>query len=262
VNAIATLVDNAAAVAVRHVSKSFVGPAGTSLTVLDDVSFELAPSEIIALLGPSGCGKSTLLNIIAGLQSADRGEVTVDGIQVSTRNLPVLGYVFQDDRLLPWRDSLRNVTFSLEAGSLPRRKRDERARKTLDLMDLGGFAHMFPYQLSGGMRSRVALARSLVLNPSILLMDEPFGRLDAQTRTQMHAEILRIKELLKMSIVFVTHDVEESVMLADRVIVFAPRPGRIKEVVRIDVDRPRDTTDPQTAGYVRYLKSMIGDGER
>jgi len=249
-------------VAVRHVSKAFDAGSGTPVTALDDISFTIKSSEIVALLGPSGCGKSTLLNIIAGIQSADHGEVIVDGMPVSMNNLPTLGYVFQDDRLLPWRNSLRNVTFSLEAGRIPRRDRDERARKALGLMDLGDFAHLYPYQLSGGMRSRVALARSLVLDPSILLMDEPFGRLDAQTRAQMHVEILRVKKLLDMSIIFVTHDVEESVILADRIIVFEPRPGRIKSVVSIDIERPRDTSEPEVADYVRRLKAMIGHSEK
>ena len=251
---------NLPAVCVEHVSKYFRGPDGAQFKVLDDVSLALKPSEIIALLGPSGCGKSTLLNIVAGLQRPDAGVVTVAGAMVSTGNPPALGYVFQDDRLLPWRTSLRNVTFSLEAGSVPKRQREARAREALDLMHLGGFAHTYPHQLSGGMRSRVALARSLVTHPRILLMDEPFGRLDSQTRGQMHAEVLRVKQLLDMAIVFVTHDVDESVVLADRVVVFAPRPGRIKEVISIDLPRPRDTSTPGAAAYVRQLKGMIGEG--
>lgn len=250
------------AVSVKNVTKRFRDSTGQPLTVLEDISFALNPSEIVALLGPSGCGKSTLLNIIAGLQLPDAGVVTVAGTLVSARNTPALGYVFQDDRLMPWRTSLRNVTFSLEAGSIPRRERDERARETLELMELGGFADTYPYQLSGGMRSRVALARSLVLRPSILLMDEPFGRLDAQTRAQMHTEVLRVKNLLDMSVLFVTHDVDESVMLADRVIVFAPRPGRIKEILPIELARPRDTSTQEAAAYVHRLKAMIGDGQR
>jgi NitT/TauT family transport system ATP-binding protein len=244
-------------VSVQNVSRHFRDSDGGQVHALEDVSFELAPGEIIALLGPSGCGKSTLLNIIAGLQRADAGTVTVDGRMVTPRNMPSLGYVFQEDRLFPWRTALRNVTFSLEAGSMSRSERDKRARRVLDLMDLTGFARAYPHQLSGGMRSRVALARSLVLDPAILLMDEPFGRLDAQTRAQMHAEVLRLKGMLDMSIIFVTHDVEEAVILADRVIVMNPRPGRIKTVLPVTQVRPRDSSMPDIAGQIRELKSLI-----
>jgi ABC-type nitrate/sulfonate/bicarbonate transport system ATPase subunit len=259
-NALAAIAAQATApaVVVERVCKSFVDPAGMPLAVLEDISFALNDGEIVALLGTSGCGKSTLLNIMAGLQEADAGTVTVAGGAVTRHSPPILGYVFQDDRLLPWRTALRNVTFSLEAGSARRAERDARARKVLDLMNLTAFADAYPHQLSGGMRSRVALARSLVLDPRIMLMDEPFGRLDAQTRAQMHTEVLRIKELLGMSIIFVTHDVDEAVVLADRVLVFAPRPGRIKAQVDIKLPRPRDPTSVQAASYIRELKGYIG----
>jgi ABC-type nitrate/sulfonate/bicarbonate transport system ATPase subunit len=247
-------------VAVSHLSKQFRDPSGKTLTVLDDVSFSLDTGEIVALLGPSGCGKSTLLNIIAGLQAASGGAVTVAGREVTTRSGPNLGYVFQEDRLLPWRTALRNVTFSLEAGRTRRAERIARAQEALGLMSLGAFARAYPHQLSGGMRARVALARSLVLDPTILLMDEPFGRLDAQTRAQMHAELLRLHALLGMSIVFVTHDVDEAVVLADRVIVLAPRPGRIRAIVPIPLARPRDTSEAAGAALVQELKAMIHDG--
>jgi NitT/TauT family transport system ATP-binding protein len=245
-------------VSVQHVSRSFRDAEGGQVDALADVSFDLKPGEIVALLGPSGCGKSTLLNIIAGLQPSDQGAVIVDSMHVTPRRMPTLGYVFQEDRLFPWRTALRNITFSLEAGSMRRAERDARAHKILELMDLTGFAKAFPHQLSGGMRSRVALARSLVLNPPILLMDEPFGRLDAQTRTQMHGEVLRLKQLLGMSIIFVTHDVDEAVVLADRVIVLEPRPGRIKKIQPIFLPRPRNSSDPEVVEYVRELKQLVG----
>jgi len=235
-------------ITVSHLSKHFPPPAGR---VLEDISFTLADGEIVALLGPSGCGKSTLLNIIAGLQPASGGDVAVDHA--------ALGYVFQEDRLLPWRTALRNVTFSLEAGSTRRAERNARARAALDLMSLGDFASAYPHQLSGGMRARVALARSLVLDPVVLLMDEPFGRLDAQTRAQMHTELLRLHRLRGMSIIFVTHDVDEAVVLADRVIVLAPRPGRIRAIMPIDAGRPRDTST-SAATHVQALKAMIHEG--
>jgi NitT/TauT family transport system ATP-binding protein len=239
------------AVVIAHVSKQYRGPRGNFFSVLEDVSFSLGAGEIVALLGPSGCGKSTLLNIIAGLQPASGGAVTVEGAAN-------LGYVFQDDRLLPWRTALRNVSFSLEAGSMRRAERIARARAALELMSLGDFSGSYPHQLSGGMRSRVALARSLVLNPGVLLMDEPFGRLDAQTRAQMHAEVLRLHSAFKMSIIFVTHDVDEAVLLADRVIVLAPRPGRIRAIVPIALDRPRDGWG--LVAHVQQLKAMVHEG--
>jgi NitT/TauT family transport system ATP-binding protein len=168
-----------------------------------------------------------------------------------------VSYVFQEDRLLPWRTTLRNVEFALEAGSTSRAERKERAQEALDLVGLAGFGDAFPYQLSGGMKSRVALARSLVLEPCILLMDEPFSKLDAQTRSLMHIELLRIHTLKSMTIVFVTHDVEESVVLADRVVVMAPRPGRIREDVPIELERPRDPTAPAVTRYIQRLRALI-----
>ena len=239
------------AITVTNLGKTFAGPEGQPLHVLQDISFTIAPGEVAALLGPSGCGKSTLLNIIAGLQPATTGATTVDFRR--------LGYVFQEDRLLPWRTALRNVAFSLEAGPMRRPERDARARRALGLMALEPFAQSYPHQLSGGMRSRVALARSLVLDPAILLMDEPFGRLDAQTRAQMHAELLRVHALLGMSILFVTHDVDEAVTLADRVILLAPRPGRIQSITDIAAARPRDTAAPALARHVQALKRQIGE---
>ncbi len=256
--AVAQIISEAPIVSVQNVSRSFQNTEGGEINALSDVSFDLQPGEIVALLGPSGCGKSTLLNIIAGLQPADQGVVTVDGLHVTPRQMPTLGYVFQEDRLFPWRTALRNITFSLEAGSMPRAERDARAKKVLDLMDLTGFAKAFPHQLSGGMRSRVALARSLVLDPPILLMDEPFGRLDAQTRSQMHGEVLRLKQLLGMSIIFVTHDVDEAAVLADRVIVLEPRPGRIKRIQPISLPRPRSSSDREVIDYIRELKQLVG----
>jgi ABC-type nitrate/sulfonate/bicarbonate transport system ATPase subunit len=243
-------------VAVQNVTRAFRDASGATFRALENISLELRRGEILALLGPSGCGKSTLLNMISGLQPSDGGLISVEGRPVSTRDIPTLGYVFQEDRLFPWRTALRNVTFSLEASSMSRAERERRARKILDLMDLTAFAGSYPHQLSGGMRSRVALARSLVLEPSILLMDEPFGRLDSATRAQMHTELLRLKELLVMSIIMVTHDVDEAATLADRVIVLEPRPGRIKRVVEIPLARPR-VGKPEFAGIITELKALV-----
>jgi NitT/TauT family transport system ATP-binding protein/sulfonate transport system ATP-binding protein len=246
------------AIRAAGVTKSFLNADREPFTALRDVGLDVAQHEIVAILGASGCGKSTLLNIISGLVTPERGEVWINGVPAREfRDWRSVSYLFQDDRLLPWRTAIGNVAFSLEAGSMPRAERERRARAALDLVELTGFEDAFPYQLSGGMRSRVALARSLVLEPCILLMDEPFSKLDAQTRASMHAELLRIHEMKRMTIVFVTHDVEESVVLADRVVVMAPRPGRVRDAVPIELPRPRDSTDPEVTQYIQRLRALI-----
>ncbi|HUQ42434.1 MAG TPA: ABC transporter ATP-binding protein [Candidatus Limnocylindrales bacterium] len=247
-----------AAITVAGVSKWFPTADGQPLHVLDSVTLDVPEHSILALLGASGCGKSTLLNIISGLVTPDRGRVCINGVPSGEFDeWRSVSYMFQDDRLLPWRTAARNVEFALEAGSTPKADRRRRAAEALELVGLSAFVDAFPYQLSGGMRSRVALARSLVLDPCILLMDEPFSRLDAQTRALMHAELLRIHGLKKMTIVFVTHDVEESVVLADSVIVMAPRPGRVRERVPIAIPRPRDPTAPEVTQYIQRLRALI-----
>ena len=246
------------AIQAANVTKVFTNADRQPLTVLDNVTVEVGQHEIVAILGASGCGKSTLLNIISGLLTPERGAIRINGVPSREfREWRSVSYVFQEDRLLPWRTAIGNVMFALEAGNMPRAERQRRAREALELVELEGFEDAFPAQLSGGMRSRVALARSLVLEPCILLMDEPFSKLDAQTRAAMHEELLRIHKLKRMTIVFVTHDVEESVILADRVIVMAPRPGRVREAVRIELQRPRDPTLPEVTRYIQRLRALI-----
>jgi NitT/TauT family transport system ATP-binding protein/sulfonate transport system ATP-binding protein len=240
------------------VSKSFPRASGEPLEVLKDVNLSVAEHAIVALLGASGSGKSTLLNIISGIVKPDRGRVCLCGAPSEDFNdWRAVSYMFQEDRLLPWRTAIRNVEFALEAGSMPKAERTRRAREALQLVGLSDFEDAFPYQLSGGMRSRVALARSLVTEPRILLMDEPFSRLDAQTRALMHQELLRIYQIKRMTVVFVTHDVEEAVVLADQVAVMSPRPGTIREVVDIAPARPRDPTQLEVASYIRRLRALI-----
>jgi len=247
-----------ASITVTGVSKWFDTAEGGRLQALDNIDLSVAERSILAILGASGCGKSTLLNIISGITQPERGEVRINGVPARDfTDWRSVSYLFQEDRLLPWRTALHNVEFSLEAGSMPRRERQARARDALQLVGLGGFEQAFPYQLSGGMRSRVALARSLVQEPCILLMDEPFSRLDAQTRSTMHQEVLQIQALKHMTIVFVTHDVEEAVVLADRVAVMAPRPGRIRELVDVALGRPRDPTHPEAVQYIQRLRALI-----
>jgi NitT/TauT family transport system ATP-binding protein len=245
------------AIQLSGVDKTFASDNQT-IEVLRNVNLTVPPEAIVGLIGASGSGKSTLLNIISGILKPDRGQVCICGATSEEFNdWASVSYMFQDDRLLPWRTAMRNVEFALEAGSVAKSDRVRRALQALQLVELEGFEDVFPYQLSGGMRSRVALARSLVAEPRILLMDEPFSRLDAQTRALMHEELLRIHQLKHMTVVFVTHDVAEAVLLADRVAVMAPRPGTIREVVDIAPTRPRDITQPEVTTYMQRLRALI-----
>ena len=245
------------AISFQDVSKYFPAADGTRLEVLRDVSFDVRIGDVVAILGPSGSGKSTLLNMAAGLIFPDAGQVVVMGQSTDAAvDWSHVGYMFQDDRLLPWRVAVRNVVLALEAGSMPAAERLRRARAVLDLVGLGGFEHSYPHQLSGGMRSRVALARSLVGEPQILLMDEPFSRLDAQTRGSMHRELLRIHAMRAMTILFVTHDVEEAVVLADHVVMMSARPGRVRRTIDITLPQPRIGT-PGAVALTAELRASL-----
>jgi NitT/TauT family transport system ATP-binding protein len=245
------------AISFQDVSKHFPAADGSRLEVLRDVSFDVRIGVVVAILGPSGSGKSTLLNMAAGLIFPDAGQVVVMGQSTDAAvDWSHVGYMFQDDRLLPWRVAVRNVALALEAGSMPAAERLRRARAVLDLVGLGGFEHSYPHQLSGGMRSRVALARSLVGEPQILLMDEPFSRLDAQTRSSMHRELLRIHAMRAMTILFVTHDVEEAVVLADHVVMMSARPGRVRRTIDITLPQPRIGT-PGAVALTAELRASL-----
>jgi len=241
-----------------RISKWFDRRGDEQLHVLQDIDLDVPEQSVVALLGASGCGKSTLLNIVAGLVTPARGPVLLDG-EPSTRfkGWRQLSYMFQEDRLLPWRTAVQNVAFGLEAMDLPRKEREQRAMETLELVGLGGFAHVYPHELSGGMRSRVALARSLVTRPTLLLMDEPFSKLDPSIRSQMHGEVLRLAKLLSTTVLFVTHDVEEAVVLADRVVVLQPRPGRVREVLGIGLPQPRQPGSFEVSEQARQLHARL-----
>jgi ABC-type nitrate/sulfonate/bicarbonate transport system ATPase subunit len=242
-----------------QVSKQFDRADGGSLEVLRDIDFQVPRNEVVSILGPSGSGKSTLLNLAAGLIFPDTGQVLISA-QPTTGKLDWsrVGYMFQDDRLLPWRTAVNNVSLALEAGSMPARERLARARANLALVGLADFADAYPHQLSGGMRSRVAMARSLVTEPDILLMDEPFSRLDAQTRASMHGELLRIHASRALSILFVTHDVEEAVVLSSRIVMFSPRPGRVQRVVDVPFAHPR-VDAAQVHTLIGELRTLVSD---
>lgn len=223
---------------IRHVYHSSQG----ALQALDGVTLSVDPGEFVAIVGPSGCGKSTLLRILGGLLAPTSGEVRLDGRALSAApgqdGIPV-GFVFQNVNLMPWRTVLRNVTLPLEVARVPREQAEQRARALLKLVDLSGFEGAYPRQLSGGMAQRVAIARALAGDPVVLLLDEPFGSLDALSREQMNLELLRIWRARRVTAVMVTHDLREAIFLADRVLVMSPRPGRIQSQVGVDLPRPR-----------------------
>lgn len=245
-------------VRLQRVSKSFLRRDGEQLEVLRDIDLDVPERSIVALVGASGSGKSTLLNIIAGLIAPDCGTVFLNDVASSDfQEWRSMTYMFQDDRLFPWRTTAQNVGFGLEAMNISRHERRDRVERVLKLVGLDGFGESYPHELSGGMRSRAALGRSLVTEPRILLMDEPFSKLDPSIRAQMHDEVLRIAALMKMTVIFVTHDVEEAVVLADRIVVFYPRPGRIRETRPISFAYPRNPLSPEVAEEIRLLRLSL-----
>jgi NitT/TauT family transport system ATP-binding protein len=223
---------------VEHIVKRFVTADG-GVTAVDDVSFDVAPGEFVSLIGPSGCGKSTLFNIIGGLVGDYQGRVTVAGTTV-TGTHPSIGMVFQEESTFPWRTVLDNVAFPLEIAGLAKAERAERAAHFVKLVGLSGFERRYPSELSGGMRQRVAIARTLASEPKILLMDEPFASLDEQTRLLLGDKVLQIQQQLRQTTLLITHNLTEAVQLSDRVLVMTYRPGRIKRVVDVGLPHPRD----------------------
>ena len=249
---------------IEGVSKTFPGRTGT-VEALRPVNVDVAPGEFVCLLGPSGCGKSTLLSIVAGLEVATSGTVWADGRKVHGPGTDRV-LLFQEAALFPWLDVQRNVEFGLRQAGMPARKREALARRFIELVHLKGFERSYVHQLSGGMRQRAAIARALAIDPAILLMDEPFGALDALTRDRLHVEVESIWAATRKTVLFVTHNVREAVALGDRVLLFSPRPGRIVREFRIDLPRPRSLEDhtlvDKAAEIVAVLREAIGDQER
>ncbi|MCC6471808.1 MAG: ABC transporter ATP-binding protein [Alphaproteobacteria bacterium] len=240
---------------VSHLTKSFLRGREDVVRVLDDVSFAVADLEFVAIVGPSGCGKSTFLRIVDGLIAPDSGKVRINGQPVQGPGHG-RGMVFQSFDLFPWRTALGNVEFGLEMADIPRAERRARALRWIERVGLVGFENAYPHQLSGGMQQRVGIARALAIEPEVLLMDEPFGALDVQTRDLLQDELLAIWQRERKTVLFVTHSIEEAIYLADRVLIFTPRPARIERVLQVPFARPRNEDVKASPAFVE-LRSEI-----
>jgi sulfonate transport system ATP-binding protein len=238
---------------VRAVSKSYA-IEGEPLAVLKNVSFDVEPGEFVSIVGASGCGKSTLLRLIIGLDTDYEGEIALGARRISGPGAE-RGLVFQEHRLFPWLTVRQNVMLGLER--LDAKEADARAAESIGLVGLSGFANAYPHQLSGGMAQRAAIARALVTRPDILLLDEPLGALDSLTRGHLQNELLRIWQRERVTMIMVTHDVEEAAYLSDKIIVMAPRPGRIKSIVPVDLERPRHRAAPEFAGVKEQIFALL-----
>jgi NitT/TauT family transport system ATP-binding protein len=242
---------------VDDVVKRFDTPEGT-LTAVDHMSFTVKPGEFLAVIGPSGCGKSTLFNMIGGLLDGYEGKVMVGGEQISGPHASI-GMVFQEESTFPWRTVIENVAFPLEIAGIGKQQRFEKARHFISLVGLGGFENRYPSELSGGMRQRVAIARTLASEPKILLMDEPFASLDEQTRLLLGDKVLQIQQELRQTTLLITHNITEAVQLSDRILVMTYRPGRLKRIVEIHLPRPRSSEIVSSEAFGRYVAQIWSD---
>jgi NitT/TauT family transport system ATP-binding protein len=247
----------AAIMVVDDIVKRFETPDGV-LTAVDHVSLAVAPGEFLGVIGPSGCGKSTLFNIMGGLLDGYEGAVRVAG-EVVRGPHPAIGMIFQEESTFPWRNVLDNVAFPLEIAGMPKRERYERARHFVRLVGLDGFERRYPAELSGGMRQRVSMARTLAAQPKILLMDEPFAALDEQTRLLLGDKVLQIQQELKQTTLIITHNITEAVQLSDRIVVMTYRPGKVKRIVDIDLPRPRTSEIVSSEAFGRYIAQIWSD---
>ena len=242
---------------VNGVSKEFVDRRSKStVRALDEINLEVQRGEVICILGPSGCGKSTLLNIVAGFLPPSGGEVRVDGRPVVEPG-PDRGFVFQEFALFPWRTVLQNIEFGPVLKGMEKADRHARARELIQRIHLTGFEDKFPFELSGGMKQRVGIARALANDPEVLLMDEPFGALDAQTRRVMQEELLKLLGETEKTVLFVTHAIDEAIVLADRVMIMTARPGQVKALLDVDLPRPRERTSPEFNELYRTMDDLI-----
>ncbi len=237
---------------IDNVSKSFVSRTGHNLPVLQDINLTVNEEEFVALVGPSGCGKSTLLNITAGLLAPTSGSASFTHLPQG--HVPRTGIVFQETGLFPWRSVYDNIAFGLEAMGVPRQEQKDRISHYINLVGLTGFEKALPHHLSGGMRQRVGIARALVINPDLLLMDEPFSALDAQTRTIMQEELVTLWDKTRLSTLYVTHNIQEAVMLADRVVLLSRRPGKISRILNIGIPRTERELPQHTEEIAEYIR--------
>ncbi|MDK2991854.1 MAG: sulfonate transport system ATP-binding protein [Clostridiales bacterium] len=235
---------------VRGLNKSFNGRNG-ELVALKDVDLDVYTNEFICIVGPSGCGKTTLLNILAGLEKPTSGVAEMDGSEIKGPSAE-RGVVFQQYALFPWKTVIQNVEFGLKLKGMDKERRRQEAMKYVEMVGLKDFADAYPKELSGGMKQRVAIARAYAVNPEVLLMDEPFGALDAQTRAQLQEDLLKTWDKEKKTCFFITHDVDEAVLLAQRVVIMGARPGRIREIINIDVPYPRNQETKLQEDYIAY----------
>ena len=242
-------------ISVRNVTRTF-NTGDVSFNALEDVSLSIRSGQFVSIVGPSGCGKSTLLQIVAGLTPASSGEVRIEDQRITGPTLDKIGVVFQEPLLLPWKTAAENIQFPMALQGAPRELMQARADELLALVDLKEFRDSYPHQLSGGMKQRIAIARGLVRNPPLLLMDEPFAALDEQTRTRMWAELLRIVSKSGSTVMFVTHGLVEAVYLADVILVMGSKPGRIIERIEVDLPRPR-TLDMLGSAALGSLRNRI-----
>ena len=242
---------------IEDVAKRFETPEGAVVAV-DRMSFTVEAGEFVTLIGPSGCGKSTLFNIIGGLLGQFQGRVTVAGDLIAGPH-PAIGMVFQEESTFPWRNVLDNVAFPLEIKGVAKGERVARARHFINLVGLSGFEKRYPAELSGGMRQRVAIARTLAFEPKILLMDEPFGALDEQTRLLLGDKVTEIQQALRQTTLLITHSITEAVQLSDRIIVMTYRPGRLKRTVAIDLPRPRTSEIVSSDAFGHYVAEIWAD---
>lgn len=247
-------------ITIEQLGKTFQTARGTEHTAIRDISLQVPDGQFVSILGPSGCGKSTLLYIVGGFEQATAGSVKVDG-RVIDKPGPDRGPVFQEYALFPWKTVLSNVAYGLREQGVAKAQAEEKAMLWLEKVKLKDYAHFYPRELSGGMRQRAAIARTLAYEPAILLMDEPFGALDAHTRLKLQAGLLGLWEQLKNTVLFVTHGVEEAVYLSDRVVVLSGTPGTVREVVDIDLPRPRVRAEllrnPRYQEYVIHLENLL-----
>lgn len=240
---------------VRDVRKQFRSRSGTFLEALSDTSLAVQPKQFVCIVGPSGCGKSTLLRMIAGLETASSGTISIDGVPVTVPRRDI-GLIFQSPVMLPWRTILKNILVPAEVLKLDPASSRQRAYGLLKLVGLEGFGDRYPDELSGGMKQRAAIARALMHDPNILLMDEPFGALDALTREAMNLELLRIWQASTKTVILVTHSIEEALLLADKVAVFAPRPGFVREVVDVPISRPRSAATRSDPVFIELAEKL------